>query len=52
MPALSTGTTFVVPSGKVTVAVEPGSAVPATVRVPFGLTVVVAAGASGAVVSV
>ena len=48
----ATGTVLVVPSGNVTIVVEPGSPVPATVRVPFGLTVVVAAGASGAVVSV
>jgi hypothetical protein len=45
------GTTAVadVPSGKVVLTVEPGSAVPATVIVPFGLAVVVAVGAMGAV---
>ena len=52
MPALSTGTVLVVPSGKVTVAVEPGSPVPATVSVPFGLAVEVWLGAAGAVESV
>ena len=46
------GTEAIVPSGKVTFTVEPGSAVPATVKVPSGLAVVVEAGASGAVVSV
>ena len=41
-----------VPSGNVVFTVEPGSAVPATVMVPFGFAVVVAAGADGAVASV
>ena len=48
----ATGTTAVVPSGKVTVTVEPGSPVPATVSVPLALADVVAVGASGADVSV
>ena len=43
---------MVVPSGNVTIAVEPGSPVPATVSVPLALAVVVAVGATGAVVSV
>ena len=40
-----------VPSGNVVFTVEPGSAVPATVMVPFGLAVVVAVGATGGVLS-
>ena len=48
----ATGTVAVVPSGKVTMAVEPGSPVPVTVSVPFGFAVLPTVGASGAVVSV
>jgi hypothetical protein len=40
------------PSGNVTFTVEPGSAVPATVNVPFGLAVVAVVGAIGGVASV
>ena len=47
----ATGTEAVVPSGKVTLTVEPGSPVPATVSVPFGFAVAVAVGAVGGVVS-
>ena len=39
---------MVVPSGKVTVTLEPGSPVPATVSVPLALALVVAVGAVGA----
>ena len=54
MPFDATVALAVVPSGKVTVTVtvEPGSPVPATVNVPLAFAVVVAVGASGAVVSV
>ena len=48
----ATGTLAVVPSGKVTFAVEPGSPVPETVNVPLAFGVVVTVGAAGAVVSV
>ena len=41
----------VVPSGNVTFTVDPGSAVPEAVSVPFALAVVVMAGAAGAAVS-
>jgi hypothetical protein len=40
-----------VPSGNVVFTVDPGSAVPATVIVPFGLAVVVAVGATGGLLS-
>lgn len=48
------GTTAVAidPSGNVTFTDEPGSAVPTTVTVPFGLLVGVMVGAVGGVVSV
>lgn len=42
----------VVPSGNVTVAVDPGSPVPETVNVPFGLAVVAKVGVAGAELSV
>ena len=42
----------VVPSGKVTTTVEPGSPVPVTFNVPSGFAVVVKVGAAGGVVSV
>jgi hypothetical protein len=48
-PLAATTAVPVVPSGKITLTVDPGSAVPATVTVPFGLAVVVAVGAIGAV---
>ena len=51
VPLAATGTATTVPSGNVTLAVDPGSAVPATVSVPFGFAVVVAVGAAGGVVS-
>ena len=52
VPLAATGTEAVVPSGKVTTAVEPGSPVPETVSVPLGFTVLPTVGANGAVVSV
>lgn len=51
-PLAGTTAVPVVPSGNVTFTVEPGSAVPATVSVPFGFAVVVEVGASGGVASV
>ena len=45
-------TLAVVPSGKVTLTDEPGSAVPDTVSVPFGLAATAEVGGSGAEVSV
>ena len=52
VPLAATGAFAVVPSGNVTVTVVPGSPAPETFNVPFGLAVVVAVGAAGAVVSV
>ena len=48
-PFAGTTVDAVVPSGKVVLTVEPGSAVPTTVTVPFGFAVVVAVGETGAV---
>ena len=48
----ATGTFAVVPSGNLTVTVEPGSPVPETVNVPFGFAAMLAVGAAGAIVSV
>ena len=41
-----------VPSGNVTLTVDPGSPVPVAVKVPFGLDATASVGALGAVVSV
>ena len=48
----ATGAFAVVPSGMVTLTVEPGSPTPETVSVPLAFGVVVRVGAAGAVVSV
>ena len=50
-PLAGTTALPVVPSGNLTLTVEPGSAAPATVMVPFGFAVVAAVGAAGGVVS-
>lgn len=52
VPLAATGTLAMLPSGNVTLIVEPGSPVPETVNVPFGFAVVVALGATGTAVSV
>lgn len=51
LPLAGTVVEAVVPSGKVTFTVEPGSPVPEAVIVPFGFPVVESVGAVGAVVS-
>ena len=52
MPFDATVALAVVPSGKVTVTVEPGSPVPVAFNVPSGLAEVVRVGTAGGVVSV
>ena len=51
VPSAATATVLVVPSGKVTLMLEPGSPVPDTFSVPSASAVVLATGAAGAVVS-
>lgn len=51
VPLAATGTVAVVPSGNVTVTLEPGSPVPETFSVPLELVTTDAVGAVGAVVS-
>ena len=48
----ATGTSTVVPSGKVTFTIEPGSPMPDTVSVPLAFADVTMVGAGGGVVSV
>ena len=51
-PLAGTRAVPVVPSGNVTFTVDPGSAMPATVTVPFGLALDVKVGTAGGVASV